>query len=181
MMMLSIDDSVLVLIDVQEKLFRLMDDKDAVLQNLQKLVKGMNALGIPVIVTEQNPKGLGVTLPELTVLLADSTPISKMYFSCMGEPAFTAALDNVKRKQVLLCGIEAHVCVYQTAHDLLNKGYGVHVIANCISSREKINKETALREMERKGVLVSSTEMVLFEMLRTAEHPRFKDINKIVR
>jgi nicotinamidase-related amidase len=179
--MFSTTNTVLIIIDVQEKLFRVMHEGEKLLENLQKLVKGMGILGIPMIVTEQNPAGLGTTLPELTNLLTNVKPIPKMSFSCLGEKQFSDELIRIKSKNVILTGIESHVCVYQTAVDLLQNAYTVYVAANCVSSRAKSNIDISLQEMSRNGVRLTTVEMVLFELLKTAENSKFKEISRIVK
>jgi nicotinamidase-related amidase len=179
--MLSIDKAVLVVIDVQEKLFAVMDGKETLLENTRKLVEGMNVLGIPVLVTEQYPKGLGRTVPEIMRQLPDAGPIETQSFSCWGAPASADALKKLKRKQVLLAGIETHVCVYQTLSDLLSEGYDVRVLGDCVSSRTAGDKKTALHLIRDIGGYVMSLETALFELLRTAEHESFKEISRIVK
>jgi nicotinamidase-related amidase len=133
--MLTLDNTVLVVIDVQDKLARVMYEKEVLFENLQKLVKGVQVLGIPIILTEQNPKGLGPTIPEVAHLLSGIQPIPKLSFSCCGDERFLRELEILNRKQVLIAGIEAHVCVYQTVMALLSLGYEVQVVADSVSSR----------------------------------------------
>ncbi len=180
-MRLSLDKSVLVLIDMQGKLAGLMHDKERLFANLVILVKGARILGVPIIWCEQNPRALGPTIPELVENLSGLSPIEKMSFSCCGDPAFDAALHRVQRGQAVLCGIESHVCVYQTAADLKSKGLEVAVVADAVSSRSQDNKQIALSRMQAEGVCLTSTEMLLFEWMRTARHGQFKEIAKLVR
>ncbi len=179
--MLSKDNTVLVVIDVQEKLMRVMHERDALVTNLEKLVQGANALGLPIIWLEQNPRGLGPTVPEVARHLDGRAPIEKLSFSCCGTQAFQGALDSLGRNQVLLCGIEAHVCVYQTARDLLDSGREVEVVADAVSSRVAENKAIALRKIESAGGKLSCVEMALFELLGAAEGDAFKAVLKIVK
>ena len=179
--MLSKDNTVLVVIDIQEKLTRFMHERDELVANLQKLIQGIRALEVPILWLEQNPDGLGPTIPELSEHLADLEPITKLSFSCYGTEAFKQALEATGRKQVVLCGIESHVCVYQTAMDLLDAGYEVEVIADAVSSRCAANREIALAKVRAAGAGVGCTEMVLFELLQAAEGPAFKAILKIVK
>jgi nicotinamidase-related amidase len=158
-----------------------MYEKETLLANLQKLLKGIRILGVPVILTEQNPAGLGPTAPEISALLPDVKAIPKFAFSCGGEPLFTESLNALARKQVLVTGIEAHVCVYQTSLDLLRSGYEVQVVADCISSRTEVNRNLAITKMQNEGVKVTGTEMALFELLRVAEGDRFKAISRLIR
>jgi nicotinamidase-related amidase len=179
--MLLKNNTALVIIDVQEKLFRAMYEKENLLENLQKLVKGTSLLGIPAIITEQNPAGLGLTVPELAGLLKGIKPIPKMSFNCLDENPFAAELKKLKTGNIILTGIESHICVYQTALDLMDNGYTVYIAADCVSSRAKSNMDIALSEMSRRGAWTASVEMVLFELLKTAADPLFKDISRIIK
>jgi nicotinamidase-related amidase len=181
MPMLNIEKTALVIIDVQEKLSRVMHEKEKLFENLQRLIKGIQILGIPIIVTEQNPNGLGPTVPEIAPLLIDSKPVTKFSFSCCGEKPFLRQLEMLNRKQVLLTGIETHVCVYQTAVDLIEAGYEVHTVVDCVSSRTPENRNLALDKMKSEGVRLTSVEIALFELLRTAASPKFKELSKIVK
>lgn len=179
--MLSTENTVLLIIDVQEKLVRAMAEREALVDNLQKLIKGANVLGLPVILTEQYPKGLGTTIPEVTTLLPEIKPFVKMSFSCCAEANFPETLKSLKRKHVLVAGIETHVCVYQTASGLVSMGYEVQVVADCVSSRVLANKNIAIDKLRDMGVNITSTEIALFELLGTAENKNFKDISLIVK
>lgn len=179
--MYTAEDTVLVMIDIQEKLFRVIHEKEALSANTVKLVKGIKLLNIPVIITEQNPAGLGPTLSEISSLLPDVKPITKFDFSCCREEAFLQKLDELKRNQIIVCGIETHICVYQTALDLADMGYEVQVVTDCVSSRIPSNRETALSRMKLEDIMPTSTEMVLFEILGTAKHDKFKEISAIIK
>jgi nicotinamidase-related amidase len=178
--MLNRKNAVLVFIDVQGRLAELVDGADALFKNLRRLLEGMKALEIPVIVTEQIPEKLGATREEFQPFITEP-PISKTSFSCGGEPAFAKAVEHLKRTQVILCGIETHVCVYQTALDLLEAGYEVQVVTDAVSSRDPANKALALRRLEVEGVSLTGTEMVLFELLNDAKDPAFKPVLQIVK
>ena len=178
---LTTDNTVLVIIDIQDRMFRVMYNKERLLQNVLKLIKGVQVLEIPVVLTEQYPAGLGLTLPEITQLLPGIKPIEKLSFSCCGEEGFLKAVKSLNRRQVLMAGIEAHVCVYQTAIDLLNLGYEVHVVVDCISSRALENKEVSLTRMSSAGISLTTTEMALFELLRVAKTEKFKQVSDIVK
>jgi nicotinamidase-related amidase len=177
---LTSDETVLVVVDVQGRLARLMHEAQALFDSLARLVKGARVLGIPVITTEQNPTGLGPTVDEIAPLLPDPV-IPKMAFSCCGEPAFVDAVKATGRRQVLLAGIETHVCVYQTARDLLAGGWEVHVVSDAVSSRTAANRAVGLTKMQSAGAEVTSVEAALFEMLQAAEGPAFKQILEIVK
>jgi nicotinamidase-related amidase len=181
MPMLNIEKTALVIIDVQEKLSRVMHEKEQLFENLQRIIKGIQILGIPIVVTEQNPNGLGPTAPEIAPLLIDSKPVTKFSFSCCGEEPFLREIEKLNRKQILLTGIETHVCVYQTAVDLIEAGYEVHTVVDCVSSRTPENKNLALDKMKSEGARLTSVEIALFELLRTAKSPKFKELSKIVK
>ena len=178
---LTTDNTILVLIDFQERLFPAMHDKEKLLQDVIKLIKGAGVLEIPIILTEQYPKGLGPTIPEIKELLPDIQPIEKVCFSCCDSEAFCKSLVSLKRKQVLIAGIEAHICVYQTAMALARAGYEVQVVSDCISSREPEDKAVALYRIGAVGVIPTSTEMALFELLQVAQGDKFKQISNIVK
>ena len=179
--MLTTESTVLIAIDIQEKLTRVMHEKEYFLENLKKLIQGARVLGIPIIFTEQNPQGLGPTVAEVASLAPDLQPIAKLSFSCGGDARFAQELATLNRKQVLLAGIETHVCVYQTTLDLLDQGYQVQIVADAVASRTAENKAIGLERMKGEGARLTSTETVLFELLRVAEGPKFKEIIKIVK
>ena len=178
--MLTTDNTALVVIDIQDRLFRVMQDKERLIQNVLKLIKGARVLDIPVILTEQYPAGLGPTLPEITGLLPGIQPIEKVCFNCCGEEAFRRSLESLNRRQVLIAGIEAHICVYQTAM-ALRAGYEAQVVADCVSSREPENKMVSLFRMGSAGISPTTTEMALFELLKAAEGDEFRQISDIVK
>ena len=179
--MLDIEKCSLVVVDVQGKLAQLMYGKESLFKNIQILIKAAKILSIPIIWCQQCPSALGATVPQIAQLLTDNEPIDKASFSCCGEEQFNNKLNALNRQQVLLCGIETHVCIYQTAVDLRERGRDVTVIADAVSSRTLENKQIAIAKMETMRVSISSTEMVLFELLKTAEHPQFKQIVKLVK
>jgi nicotinamidase-related amidase len=179
--MLRLDDTFLVLIDVQGKLFNVMSEKEVLLDNTQKLLKGLQLLGVPVILTEQNPAGLGPTLSELSQLIPEVKPLPKFCFSCYQNQGFQDALTSLKRRQALVCGIEAHICVYQTALELQSNGYEVQVVADAVSSRTSRNREIALARLQSEGNKITSTEMALFELLKTAANSKFRDLSRIIK
>lgn len=179
--MLKSEDTALVVIDVQEGLLPVMHKQEKLITKLTQLIRGANELEIPVILTEQYPKGLGVTVPELREVLQGYSPIEKVAFSCCNVDPFMEAIGQTGRKNILICGIEAHVCVYQTVMQFLESDYHIEVVADGISSREPQNKEIALNKMGDYGADVTSVEMVLFELLGKAGSERFKQISKIVK
>ena len=179
--MLQIDNSVLILIDVQGRLAQFMYEKEVLFDNLQKMIKGAQVLKIPIIWNEQIPDKLGATVPEVKNLLPDIQPMAKVSFSCCGNQNFMQKLKQLNRKQALLVGIETHVCVYQTAADLLHNGYEVHAVADAVSSRTYDNKKIGLEKMRELGASLTSVETALFEILKEAEGDNFKEIIKIVK
>jgi nicotinamidase-related amidase len=179
--MLKTEKTALIVVDVQGKLAQVMVNREFLFENLKKLIKGIRVLKIPILWLEQNPAGLGPTLPEIAELMPGIKPISKMSFSACGNPEFMRALNAVNRTQVLVVGIEAHICVYQTAVDLLKLSYEVEVVTDAVSSRTLENKEVGLMKMRDAGVRLTSVETALFELLGVAEGPSFKEIAKIVK
>ena len=179
--MLKKENTTLLIIDIQGKLAHLMHGKELLFKNVQKLIKGIQVLGIPILWVEQNPSGLGPTIPEIADILSNIQPISKMSFSSCRNDDFLQTLNALNRKQVLTAGIEAHVCVYQTAADLVDIGYEVQVVTDAISSRSVENKEIGLQRMRDSGVSLTSVETALFELLKVAEGEQFKEILKIVK
>ena len=179
--MIDTDKTALVLIDIQGKLATVMHEKDSLFQNLRRLIQGARALSLPILWLEQIPEKMGPTAPEISELLTSEKPISKKTFSCYGEPAFRNALSALGRKQVLLAGIEAHVCVYQTAADLLENGFQVHAVADAISSRSSQNRQIGLDRIRDCGGSITCVESAFFELMRTAEHPAFREILKVIR
>jgi nicotinamidase-related amidase len=178
---LNTDNTVLLLIDFQERLFPVMHDKEKLLGNLLKLVKGIQVLEVPIIITEQYPRGLGPTIPEIKELIPGIKPVEKVCFDCNDEATFGEALGALKRRQVLVAGIEAHICVYQTAMSLARAGFEVQVAVDCIASRDPENKRVALSRMEAAGICPTTNEMALFELLKVAKGDKFKQISAIIK
>jgi len=179
--MLETDNSVLLVIDVQGKLSRMVHQEEKVIDNIQRLIKGMKIFDIPIIVTEQYPEGLGTTISEIAGLLPDTKRLPKISFSCCGDSNILQELKALDRKQVLVSGIESHVCVYQTVVDLVKFGYLVYVVTDAVSSRTEENRRIAFYLMDKAGATLTSTETVLFELLKIARGDKFKAINRIVK
>jgi len=179
--MLKKDQAILVVVDVQGRLAQLMSDKEHLFSSLEKVIKGFKLLNLPIIWLEQVPDKLGPTIPEVAHLLSEISPISKTSFGCMGSDEFKIALEETGRKNVILVGIEAHICVYQSAAQLLKEGYGVTVINEAVSSRTLENCQIGIERMAQLGASISSVEMVLFELLQTAEAKQFREIAAIVK
>ena len=180
--MLAINNTTLLVIDVQGKLAQLMHQKETFFANLERMVKGAQILDIPIVWTEQVPEKLGDTISRLREpLLKTAQPIAKVSFSCCGNPPFMARLKALGRKQVLMTGLETHICVYQTTVDLLDMGYQVQIVTDAVSSRTPDNKLIGLERMKAAGAGVTSTETALFELLRIAEGDKFRAISKLVK
>lgn len=179
--MLKTDRAVLVVVDVQGRLAALMHDHESLFRNVRNAVRGAKVLGLPVLWNEQLPDKLGDTVPEIREELLPLTPLVKSCFSCYGNETFVRQLRACGRKQVLLCGIETHVCVFQTAADLIEAGYEVHLLADATSSRTEFNRNIGIDRIRDAGAHISSVEMALFEMLKKAEGDAFKQIVKIVK
>ena len=180
------NSALLAVIDVQEKFANVIHRFDDVQRNIDRLIRGCHLLRVPAAVTEQYTKGLGETVEPLRQALAETyveeaRPMEKMCFSSHGCSEFADQLAKAGRKQILLAGIEAHVCVWQTCLDLLEAKYQVFVVADAVSSRTPENREIALRRMEQEGARLTTTEMALFEMTVKAGTDEFKAISKLVR
>ena len=179
---LDLGRTALAVIDVQESFRTHIPDFAELAARVARVAHAAQLLSVPVVVTEQYPKGLGHTAPEIVAVLpADFDPVEKTAFSSCGAQAFVSRLEAAGARQILLCGIEAHVCVNQTAHDLLARGYQVHLLTDCISSRADENRRAGLDKMFRSGALPSSTELALFELMRDARHEQFKAIQKLIK
>jgi len=179
--MLDIANTCLIVVDVQGKLVELMHEKEVLFRNVQILIKAARILEIPILWCQQCPQSLGPTTPQIAELLAGCQPIDKATFSCCGNEDFKTALAGLSRRQIILAGIETHVCIYQTAADLLAQGYSVDIVADAVSSRTLANKQVALRRLSVQGANITSTEMTIFELLRTADHTRFKQVAKLIK
>lgn len=181
MKQLNPEQALLLIIDVQAKLVPVMSDAKQLIGRLITLIKGMQLLHIPIIYTEQYPKGLGPTVPEIQGLLKNKERFEKQSFSCCLNTDFNEALKQRQRPQILVAGIEAHVCVFQTCQDLLEAGYDVYLIADASASRRESDQKLAIRVLEKSGINLRSTEMALFELLRTSRHEKFKEVSTIIK
>lgn len=179
--MLRKDNTGLVVIDVQGKLATIVHDSEAFIANLVKLVKAAKLLGLPILWLEQNPEKLGATVPELREVLDRVEPIAKYSFSACGEPAFVEAVKKAKMNSWLITGIETHICVYQTALGLLDLGYDVELVSDCVSSRTIENKDMALAKLARKGAEVTSLEMCLFELIGDCRADEFRGALSLIK
>lgn len=175
------ESAALVIIDIQERILGAMSHPDRVVENTLKLIKGFKTLNLPIFYTEQYPKGLGETAKALQEELQGLTAIQKLSFSCFGADGFFQRLKDNNITQVVIAGIESHVCVMQTVLDLKANSFQVNVCADAVSSRKEIDYNTALRRMEVNEVEVTTTESVLFELLNVCGTDEFKAISKIVK
>ncbi len=180
-MMLKMDDAALVIVDVQGKLATLMHDRENFYANMVKIAQGAWELGLPILWNEQLPDKLGPTIPELKEVLRGMNPMEKNTFSCCRNDIFINKLKATNCHQVLLAGMESHVCVYQTAADLIAADFDVYLVADAVSSRTLENKNIGIEAMKALGAKITSVEMCLFEMLEVAEGEKFKKIIKIVK
>ena len=179
---LQADAAALVIIDLQEAFRNAIPDFSEIAANSALMARGAQLLGVPILVTEQYPQGLGPTAEEIRYSLPDEHEIiEKTTFSSCGASAFNERLKALATKHVIVCGIEAHICVNQTVHDLLHEGYAVHLLTDCISARFAHNKQAGLAKMQQSGAVPSSIEMALFELLRDAKHAQFKEIQKLIK
>jgi nicotinamidase-related amidase len=169
-----------VLVDVQEKFIPVIHDVDKVIKNSNVLIGAAEILGIPLIVTEQYPKGLGKTCERIK-LPKDSKVIEKVHFSCFGSGGFLKEVEKLKVKSIILFGIEAHVCILNTALDALKNGFEVHVVADAVSSRSAENKSIEIERMRQSGAFIASTEMILFQLMEKSGTGEFRQISKLIK
>ena len=177
----SPEKSVLLVVDVQGKLAHLMHEKEKLFHNIQALIRSAEHLAIPIIHTEQAPEKIGETIPEIADLLKGKEPFKKSTFSCCGDDKFMRTLKSLFRKQIIVVGIEAHVCVCQTVSDLLSRSFQVQVVADAVSSRTVENKQFALERMRDFDAVIASTEMIVTELLKDSRHPKFREILSLIR
>lgn len=168
-------------IDYQERLLPHIYENQQLLENSMILIEGLKALEIPLFVTEQYRKGLGITTPEIKNLFSPFKAMEKVSFSCFDDQGFGQALAHIDKQTVVICGIEAHVCILQTAIDLLENNYLPVVVGDCISSRKPQDKQTAIKRMRQAGVIITSYESILFELCRVAGTDQFRAISKLVK
>ncbi|GKV66792.1 MULTISPECIES: hydrolase [unclassified Sporosarcina] len=179
--MLQKDQTVFVLVDVQGKLAQIVNESEKLHENLEKVIKGLHVLDIPILWLEQYPDGLGPTTESLSSLLKGQEPIAKMTFSAAGNEEFMKQLKATGRKQVLIAGIETHICVYMTAADLVKQGYEVEVIEDAVTSRTEANKQIGLQKMKGLGIAATCVETALYELVGQAGTSGFKQVLKIIK
>src|SRR5260221_4087577 len=173
---LEAEKCALIVVDMQEKLLPPIWEKERLVRNVQLLIRLAGILKIPALVSTQYAKGLGNTVPDIASMLPDTAPVDKLMFSCFGSDVFCSLLKRLpgQRTTILLCGMETHICVMQTALGALRDGYLVHVAADAVSSRPELNWRIGLDRMRAAGAIVSSTEMIIYELLRSSHAPTFR-------
>ncbi len=175
------ENTVLLIVDIQEKLAVVMKERDTVVRNNLHLIELAKMIGVPVMITEQYPKGLGTTVAEIREALPVYQPVEKMTFDCCGQPAFLGELKQHNKSMVVLTGMETHICVLQTCIGLLKAGINVHLVQDAVCSRTKENWKTGVEFMRTAGAVVTSTETVLFQLLKVAGTEEFKKISKRIK
>ena len=176
---LNSQECALIVIDIQEKLLAPIHEKDRLVRNSQLLIRLATILSLPVVLTTQYVKGLGAVVPEIASLLPELKPLDKLEFGCFGNSEFCSNVARLKgRNTLLLCGMETHICVLQTAMGALNQGHLVHVAADAVSSRTELNWKLGLERMRDAGAVISSTEMIIYELLGKSGSPEFKEMLK---
>lgn len=179
-MKIKLEDSVLLVVDIQERLLPAMHEKEELFANCMKLFKGAKVLNVPTVITQQYPKGLGTIYKEILDELPDAKLFDKMAFSSLTDEVLSE-LNTIGKRNVVVCGIEAHVCVLQTLVDLIDNGFQPILVADCISSRKNESKAYALERAKAEGVIITTAESLLFEFIVTAEHKNFKEISRIIK
>ena len=180
--MLEIENTFLAVIDIQGKLAGLVHDHEKVVTNIQYFIRACESFPLPILWSEQAPNKIGETVDSVKALLYPMIkPIHKRSFSCYGSSEYVEHLKQVNRRQILVTGIETHVCVYQTAHDLQQHGFEVFVVADATSARTQLNKEVTLARLRQENITVTCAESVICELLRTAEHPKFRDVMTFIK
>ena len=176
------EKTALVVVDLQEAFRASINNFAQIASRISIIVRGFQILGLPIFITEQYPKGLGRTAEEVLFSLPpDFEFIEKTAFSSCGASSFSEKLQAANAAQIVLCGLEAHVCINQTAHDLLNENYQVHLLRDCVGSRFTPDKEAGLKKMQMSGVVPSSVETALFELMKDAKHEHFKAIQELIK
>lgn len=176
------EETMAIIIDFQEKLVPVMSNKEELISNTEKLIQGLEILQVPAVVTQQYTKGMGMTVEPLQNLYGDTFSYNdKITFSCYEDEAIAAKIKELNKKNIIICGIEAHICVLQTALDCIEAGYNVTIIEDCVSSRKYNDKKIALKRAEKEGAVISTYESVLFELTRMAGNDTFKQISKLIK
>ena len=180
--LLNAEQCALVVVDIQEKLLPPIYEKERLVRNSQLLIRAAKILSLPVIVTTQYSRGLGQTVPEVASLLPDVTPLDKLEFGCFRNGQFCSSVAGLNRRNtLLLCGMETHICVLQTAMGALAQGHCVHVAADAVGSRSELNWKLGLDRMRDAGAVISSTEMMIYELLGKSGTPAFKEMLQFIK
>ncbi len=177
---INISDCIFLIIDIQDKLVNMLS-KSSVKENAIKLAKAGGILNVPTVITEQYPKGLGPTITEIKSAVNNAKYFEKTSFSILNDENIKKYIQNLNKKQIILFGIEMHICVLQSAIDLLNEGYEIFIVKSASGSRNDDDKETALRRLLHLGAQIVTTEMVIFELLKSSKHPNFKEVQSLIK
>ncbi|SES68185.1 hydrolase [[Clostridium] polysaccharolyticum] len=180
-MRIKLEDSIAMLVDYQEKLMPAIHNHEKVIEKTVQLLTGLKIVGCPVMFTQQYTKGLGMTVPEITETQEQFGYLEKITYSCLDTEEIRKELETHNRKTVILAGVEAHICVMQTARDLIAQGYKVCIVTDCTSSRTEADLQVGMERMKQEGVFVTSVEAVLFELLEKAGTPEFKAVSKLIK
>lgn len=175
------DRTAALVIDIQERLYPYIFENEKLTKNITKLIEGLKIIGIPIFVTEQYVKGLGSTIEPVAMLLGSHPRIEKMSFSCCDEPRVMEGIAVTGKENIIIAGIESHVCVLQTVIDLRRNGYHPVVVEDCVSSRNQNDKKIAIKRMRQEGAIITTTESILFELLRYSGTEQFRGISRLVK
>ena len=179
--MINLNESALLIVDVQEKLFPLINKKRELIKNINILLKVFTKLKLPILISEQYPNGLGKTIPDINTDSSKIIKNEKTTFSCWKDLKLKQNLCSISKRQIILCGIETHICVLQTCMDLANNSFEVFVSEDAVNSRSKENHFLGIERMRLKGIEIVNTEMILFELLEDSKHSDFKELSKLIR
>ena len=180
-MRLLLENTMALVVDYQERLLPVINENEVLAQRSAVLLKGLKALGIPMVMTQQYTKGIGMTVPEIIQAVGSEEYFDKLAFSCFEDDNIRKKIFQLGKKTVLVCGIEAHICVLQTCIDLKTAGYTPVLVTDCIGSRKESDKQVALLRAQSEGILLTTTESILFELTRKAGSPVFKEISKLIK
>ena len=180
MKIINENNCIIVIIDIQEKLVNIIKDS-TIKENAVHIAKTANILNIPVLITEQYPKGLGSTIQDIKDSVCNAVYIEKTNFNAFSEQKFKEYISNTNKKQIIIFGIETHICVLQTIYDILNKGFDIFLVENASGSRNDKDKEIAIERLRKAGCEIVTTEMVIFELLKSSRHPKFKEIQALIK
>jgi len=175
------DDTLLVIVDIQTKLLNVMFEKERLISSCRKLIQAGKLLGIPMVMTEQYPEGMGRTDPKISELLQDAGIIEKLSFSCCEVEEFNQKMAGFGKKQIVMIGIESHICILQTVHDLIQQGYFLYIPYDGVSSRKEGDYKNALERMSQAGAVIGSVESAVFELMEKAGTPIFRQISKLIK